>query len=184
MPQAYFILSLLTEYRKMEIQQETYSTTYASQGSYFSSSHYHQIEFLHGHDYHLSLTVNSTQLLDGEIIKSSKIKALIEEICVGYDHKIFITESGVGHEVEDLGDHVGLTVRGLSYEFPKRLCVFLPIVLGTCEEISRYLSLNIANRLRSELEMNPGIYAINVKISEVYKQQEASTILEIKEHKF
>ncbi|CAG9336339.1 unnamed protein product [Blepharisma stoltei] len=155
---------------------EVYSNTFSFQEATFSSSHYiSDCELLHGHEYHLSISLEWCGPCNFLPINKDYIRTLLLEICSSFDKKIMIPEHSKEFPFEDLDGHFRVNFRSIHFEFPKRNCIVLPISNTTCEELSKYINSLILEKLSLGFKCSISIQNLKVSLSELYQQQEGST---------
>ena len=107
-------------------------------------------EPLHGHTYQAQVTVSGPVGPDGYVVDFLVLKKIAEEECARlHFHMLLPRQSdclAIGESEEEV------TVRcedGTRFVFPRQDVCFLPIVHTSSEEIARYLTARLRERLRT-----------------------------------
>lgn len=139
----------------------------------FSSAHFTLFpdsrETLHGHNYTLTLEVESPQLKDGVVVNFVPLKKVSRAICDDLDEHILLPTSSrvvIDSSETQLNAHVDRDY----YSFPADEVRVLPIDNITCEALAAYIS-QLLKEKRSEWDPEKQIHRMRIWVEESPGQQ-------------
>ncbi|ADD08469.1 6-carboxytetrahydropterin synthase [Candidatus Aciduliprofundum boonei] len=120
-------------------------------GLKFSASHFipshHKCSRLHGHDYGVRLRIFG-ETKDHILYDFVELKNEVRSLCEELDHKLLIPKSKkyIRHHIKD--DRIYVSFEDKHYVFPKGDVTIIPVNLITAEELARYFSKKVLERIR------------------------------------
>lgn len=126
-------------------------------------------EPLHGHNYHVAVTVEGDLGENGYVLDFRELKRAVAAICRELDERVLLPERSECLRIETRGESVEVrTEDGSRFVLPRADVRLLPIAHSSAEELSRY----ILERLRATLAAGPGcsLRAIEVRVREARNQ--------------
>jgi 6-pyruvoyltetrahydropterin/6-carboxytetrahydropterin synthase len=120
----------------------------------FAAAHFltfrgHACESLHGHNYRVAMTIEGP--VDPEcnfVIDFAVVKRTLRKQVELLDHRVLLPTRNPKLSYREAGDMTMVEYLGaLTYQFPTRDCVMLPITNSTAEMIAEWM----ANTVRDEL---------------------------------
>jgi 6-pyruvoyltetrahydropterin/6-carboxytetrahydropterin synthase len=145
----------------------------------FSAAHFvvpddvQQRELLHGHNYAVTASVESSDLKPDVVLDFSALKRDITRVCSNLNHKVLIPKLnpkvslGIGEAV------LGLGVGDSGFVFPRSDAVMLPVRNITCETLAWWIAENLA--ARSECGFRQGM-RLTIRIEECPGQSGSYTL--------
>lgn len=112
----------------------------------FSAAHFTlfadgDLERLHGHNYHVSVTVAGDALEKGLLFPFHEAKAVIKVLCDAWDEYVLLPTASDWVTVEERGDQyevrVHTPIHQKFYSFPKEDCRLLDCDNISCENLCR-----------------------------------------------
>lgn len=132
-----------------------YRITLAKEDFKFSGSHFtvfgpDQAERLHGHNYYVTveLTVSSLDPDLGMAFDFNLIKPLMREITASMDEFILLPANSPFVKLETLAKTTVVHFSGKRYELPNEDVKVLPLVNITTEELARYITEELMQKLK------------------------------------
>ncbi len=123
----------------------------------FSAAHFitygGRCETLHGHNYHVEVTLEGERGPDSFVFNFSDLKPLVRRICDSLDHKMLLADHNallkyqLNYEAKSAEQTIEVTFGKRRYLFPLEEVMRLPIENTTAEAIAAY----ILNQLRQAL---------------------------------
>ena len=105
-------------------------------------------EPLHGHTYQLQVTVSGSVGTDGYVVDFLVLKKIAEEECAQLHFRTLLPQHSDCLTIEEGADEVKVSCEdGTRFLFPRQDVRLLPIVHTSSEEIARYLSARLRERL-------------------------------------
>lgn len=143
---------------------------------HFSAAHFAifsetEREPLHGHNYHVSATIEGRELENGKLIEIDKVKKELRQICDELDHKTILPQQNDYLLLFPDDDSYSITFNNKTFYLLQEDCIILPIVNTTMENLSEYIS----NELRSRINLNHMDY-INITVQETNGQKGSFSI--------
>ncbi len=123
-------------------------------------------EPLHGHNYQVSVCVESELGPDGYVIDFGVVKTAAKALCDELTERTIIPLNSDCLEV-DAGERVVTmtTAEGDRFSFPRADCALLPIVHSSAEELAAYLTGRLRAALAAEVK-GRGLVALEVGVAE------------------
>jgi len=121
-------------------------------------------EALHGHNYRVSVSIEGDLGPEGYVVDFGVVKKLARELCGRLDEKILIPAASDVLSVDSADGQVLLVAESGRFSFPGSDCVLLPIQHSSAEELARYLT----EELRDKLKVGglTGVASIEVGVEE------------------
>jgi 6-pyruvoyltetrahydropterin/6-carboxytetrahydropterin synthase len=132
--------------------------------SNFSATHFllleptHKCSRLHGHNYHVNVTVTGPLDDNHFVLDFFEIKSRLQDITVPMDHHVLVPQDAVGLAIHTSNGEVTVTTPLKRYVFPEGDVTFLPIEATTSELLAKYI--------HDELKATFGEYKLKVSVSE------------------
>ena len=123
-------------------------------------------EPLHGHNYHVKITVNEVQNNEHySMINFEYLSSIVKPICDEIDNHMLIPVKSKALDVSESNGHVTVKIVNTKYKFvvPKTDCYLLPLEASSCEAMSKYISEKITKTLREKTNLN----SIVVEVGEI-----------------
>ncbi|GMI43183.1 hypothetical protein TeGR_g14391 [Tetraparma gracilis] len=170
----------------------TFSVAVAKQEFKFNLAHFVAFpgfrERLHGHNYHMSITLHSSQISknDGYVLDFGDVKTAVRKICKGMNERVVIptksnvlTISSLPATPPSNQPHISLICEdGSLFVFPLDDCLLLPLVHSTVEEMTLYIYGRVLAELGAESLLARDISEITIAVAEA-PGQEASVTLKV-----
>lgn len=131
-------------------------------------------EKLHGHNYQVGVTVQSSRINDdGYIMPFKQLKQGIRAVCESLNERFLLPVLNPTIQIEDLPDsHIRITLPdGKYFIFPSEDVLKIPIKHSTCEELSRYILHRISQETNEEWLKSKGITCMEVSVCEAPGQE-------------
>ncbi len=124
---------------------------YIKISSDFSSAHFLESEFMHGHNFKVKVKFCGNLNKDGMIIDFYEAKNAIDEICNKFDHKVIMPENFKGSSE--------IMVKKKKYKIPYEDIAFISIPSTTAEYVAEYIEKALKKKFKNlkisvELEEN------------------------------
>ncbi|MGQ9720865.1 MAG: 6-pyruvoyl trahydropterin synthase family protein [Candidatus Jordarchaeum sp.] len=102
--------------------------------------HHPKCERIHGHNYRVTIKVESDELNSQQmIVDFMDVRNITREICQKMDHHILIPTKADDIEIKEMGKELEVIANKRRYIFPKEDALLLPIEATTVEKISEYI---------------------------------------------
>jgi len=122
-------------------------------------------EPLHGHNYHVSVSISGTVGTDGYVLDFGIVKEITRRICAELDERVLVPMHSDCLRIVEEGPSVVLTYEdGARFVFPAVDAVMLPIIHASAEELAGYVLERLQAALR-EHEVR-GLTEIEVGVGE------------------
>jgi len=109
--------------------------------------HPKQCSRLHGHNFKIEVIVEGDlNPKTGMLVDFGRIKEIIHEL----DHKMLIPEKHKLVKLQETPDEHYITMCFDAYRFPKEDCVILPYEHVTAENIAKYISYQLAEKIDAQ----------------------------------
>lgn len=145
-----------------------YQVTLAKERFKFSATHFtifsdHEAESLHGHNYHVSVDLDFSQLGEdtGLTAEFSKVKYKIDKVCESLDEKVLLPDQSPYLIIDETDTNYEVRFSGKFYSFPKEDCAVLDVVNISSECLSRYVYDELAKDIQTI-----GLQSFSVTIEE------------------
>jgi 6-pyruvoyl-tetrahydropterin synthase len=146
-----------------------YEITLGKEDMKFSSAHFTlfdaAMERLHGHDYHVLLTVKSTHLRHGLLLDFGVLKQEARRLCAELDEALLVPGSCPELELRRHGSEIEMHIRGKHYVLPEEDCRVLPVPNMSCECLADYFCHTLITRLEAPLRQ-AGVLSLAVTVEE------------------
>ncbi len=113
-----------------------------------------EVESLHGHNYHVSVTIICRDLQQGLIIEFRQLKNIIKQVCDSLDEKILLPSEYPLLKICKENEHFHVVFNGAGftkeYRFPCDEVVILPLVNITVELLARYVCELLSQKLLTD----------------------------------
>jgi len=133
------------------------------------------IESLHGHDYFLSIKIESDNSESQQETGFSQLKQAASVLTQEFEGKVIVATLCDFAPVETTQTTVKMNLsnfRGAYYEWPRRMCVILEAKQTSAEELARYASLRIIQQLSENYFKHRLVSKFQVTVSEIFQQQQ------------
>lgn len=121
----------------------------------FSSAHFtvfeSSVERLHGHNYHVEVTVKSTRLRSGLLVDFGVLKQEARRLCADLDETLLLPGESTEVALRPDGDAIEVRCRNKRYVVPAEDCRVLPIANVSCECLASYFCRALVDRLAGDL---------------------------------
>lgn len=139
----------------------------------FSGTHFtilgpKEAERLHGHNYYVWVELEVAKLDPqyGFAFDFNLVKPLVHQLCKSLDEFILLPARSPFLKIERGDSQVVVSVHDRTFDFPASDVRELPVVNVTCEELSRYLTGELAKALPNNL----GVTCLTVAVFETKGQ--------------
>lgn len=123
-------------------------------------------EPLHGHTYHVQVTVSGLLGPEGYVLDFLQLKKVAEEECAQLHFRTLLPCQSDCLRIEETATTVSVQCEdGARFLFPRQDVCLLPVVHTSSEELARYLLGRLRTRLRAV--RGSGIQTIEVLIEDV-----------------
>jgi len=112
---------------------------YIKISSDFSSAHFLESEFMHGHNFKVKVKFYGNLNKDGMIIDFCEAKNAIDEICDKLDHKVIVPEKLKGK----------IIASGKRYKIPYEDIAFISIPSTTAEYVAEYIKSALKEKFKN-----------------------------------
>jgi 6-pyruvoyl-tetrahydropterin synthase len=127
-------------------------------------------EPLHGHNYKVSLEVNSLNVDKNteEIIKEGELSRVTTDICNSLKHRLLLGSNNDNCIFEDLGENIKLTLKcdGTSFTIPKSDVKFIDTAQASAECLAEYISKRIIEKKKEFIYDGVNYHSLIVKVYE------------------
>lgn len=128
-----------------------YKVVISKNSLHFASSHFityaGKCEFLHGHNYGLSIELEGPLTADSYVFDFVVIKKLAREICETLDHRFLLATLNPNLKIQLLDHHWEVEYKESHYVFPEKDVNPLPVDNITAERLAEYIFGKIAQEL-------------------------------------
>ncbi|OQX18708.1 MAG: hypothetical protein BWK75_06390 [Candidatus Altiarchaeales archaeon A3] len=121
----------------------------------FSTSHFLESEYIHGHNFKINAKFYGNLDKGGMLIDFYKAKDALDKICAQFDHKVMLPLSAENGKDNATTATNKISVQEKNYEISNDDIVFIPIRATTAE----YVAEHITNQLKEKFKTQ------NLKIS-------------------
>ncbi|GBC85515.1 6-carboxy-5,6,7,8-tetrahydropterin synthase [bacterium HR11] len=148
---------------------ERFRITIAKEYLGFCAAHFityegHLCEALHGHNYHVRITLEGPIDENYYVMDFIRVKKMMKGICDRLDHRMLLPMHNPHLVLETTEDRVSVRYKHRLFVFPREDVVLLPIPNTTAEMLARYLceqALAELARMRA-----PSLQMIEVEVEE------------------
>jgi 6-pyruvoyltetrahydropterin/6-carboxytetrahydropterin synthase len=109
-------------------------------------------EQLHGHNYHVTVTVYGEIDPQGMVIDFRKLKRRVRQLCKQWDHFILLPAQSKLIKTTQKGPQIEVQTPNGTYSFPTKDVKIINVVETTAEELARFLCLKLRDDLSSDLD--------------------------------
>jgi 6-pyruvoyltetrahydropterin/6-carboxytetrahydropterin synthase len=146
-----------------------YEITLGKEDMKFSSAHFTlfdgAMERLHGHNYHVLLTVKALRLRRGLLLDFGILKQEARRLCAELDEALLVPGDCPELELLRAGDEIELRLRGKRYVLPAEDCRVLPVPNMSCECLAAYFCHSLMARLETPLRA-AGVLSLAATVEE------------------
>ncbi|MCA9522525.1 MAG: 6-carboxytetrahydropterin synthase [Myxococcales bacterium] len=148
-----------------------YSLQLAKEYFHFSASHFtifgaESREWMHGHNYYLTLSLFGDRLEDGCLVDIERLRPEVRQLCEELDHQILLPAESPHLRVDQIGDVVQVSYGASEFRFPLSDVTLLPVNNITMENLAHHFATAIWERLAA-----PALSAIEVHLEETRGQR-------------
>ncbi len=133
----------------------------------FAAAHFvsegEQCERLHGHNYHVSVTVQGTLNTQGMLIDFRELKQRVRQLCKQWDHRILLPQHSNKIKLSKKGNQTYVRTPTSEYSFPTTDVIVLDVTETTAEELASVLCSLLIKDLRINF---PTLTQVSVSINE------------------
>lgn len=122
-------------------------------------------EHLHGHNYHLSVTIRGELREGGYVLDFVAVRDRARELISRLDHRLLLPGEGSWFQIGRSDGSVTVEVDGRSYRFPEGDVVMLPVNNTTSENLATHLLDRLTEEL--ELEERAGVVEAALRVEEL-----------------
>ena len=124
----------------------------------------HLCEALHGHNYHVRITLEGPIDENYYVMDFIRVKRMMKDICDELDHRMLLPLHNPHLALETTEDRVTVRYKHRLFVFPREDVVLLPIPNTTAEMLARYLC---ERALRALAHMSaPTLQMVEVEVEE------------------
>ncbi len=138
-----------------------HSVSLRNQKMHFSSAHFvigaDYCEALHGHNYHVEVTLIGPLNHHGMVMDFRDLKERVVQVCSQLDHRVLLPGKSDEISIHVTESAVKVEVKARHYEFPVEDCAILPIKATTAELLAEFIA--------SKLQIPDG-YSFELCVSE------------------
>eukprot|EP00924_Labyrinthula_sp_SR-Ha-C_P008827 snap_masked-scaffold_2-processed-gene-4.4-mRNA-1 protein AED:0.05 eAED:0.06 QI:0/-1/0/1/-1/1/1/0/183 len=132
-------------------------------------------EFLHGHNYTVSVRLRGNRCSDGYVVDFGHVKKLVRTLCKSINERIILPEKSNVLKISTKEKQVEVICEDDSFfSFPRKDCAILPLVHSSAEELAEYLLSELYIDFKKEFGDDyldqRGISEIEVSVSEAPNQ--------------
>ena len=109
-------------------------------------------EQLHGHNYHVTVTVSGEVDPQGMVIDFRKLKRRVRQLCKQWDHFILLPDKSKLIKTIQKAEQVEVQTPNGTYSFPTKDVRIINVVETTAEELARFLCLKLREALSSDFD--------------------------------
>ena len=137
----------------------------------FSAGHFitfgGHCETIHGHNYRVEVLLEGENGPDFFLYNFSDLKPLVRQECEELNHKMLLAGNNSLIDLEIQNNEIQARFKDRRYVFPANEVVLLPVENTTAEQLARYLSGRIRERLLAlNLPETAGLRQIEVGVEE------------------
>lgn len=139
----------------------------------FSGTHFtilgpEEAERLHGHNYYVWVELEVTKLDPqyGFAFDFNLVKPMVHQLCKSLDEFILLPARSPFLKIQRANGQVEVKFHDRTFDFPESDVRELPVVNVTCEELSRYLTAELAKTLPKDI----GVTCLTVSVNETKGQ--------------
>lgn len=129
-------------------------------------------ERLHGHNYHVTVTVHGRINPLGMVIDFRILKQHVRKLCAQWDHMVLLPAKSNLIKVSKKGKQTQVTALDGTYSFPSKDVKVLNVIETTAEELARILCEALADRLARD---NSNLTQVIVSLAESPKARATVT---------
>lgn len=122
-------------------------------------------EHLHGHNYHLSITIRGDLREKGYVLDFVAVRERARELISHLDHRLLLPAEGPWFEIGHTDGAVTVEVGGRSYRFPEGDVVMLPVNNTTSENLATHLLDRLVEELG--LDERAGVVEADLRLEEL-----------------
>ncbi len=104
-------------------------------------------ERLHGHNYHVSVTVHGDITPQGMVIDFRLLKRKVRQLCKKWDHFILLPTQSKIIQFTEKGSQTRVQTPNGTYSFPTKDVKVIDVVETTAEELARFLCQRLIKSL-------------------------------------
>lgn len=120
-------------------------------------------ERLHGHNYHVTVTVQGDINPEGMVIDFRILKKQVRQLCKKWDHFILLPTQSKLIKTTKKGQSIQVQTPTGTYTFPETDVKVIEVVETTAEELARFLCQKLIKELSTAF---PNISQIQVNLAE------------------
>lgn len=151
--------------------QICFSLQLAKEYFHFSASHFtifgaESREWMHGHNYYLTISLYGDRLEDGCLCDIERLKPAVRALCEELEHQILLPAESPHLVVAEEGDVVQVRYGSSEFRFPRSDVTILPVNNITMENLAQHFAVAIWERFTA-----PTLSAIEVHLEETRGQR-------------
>ncbi len=120
-------------------------------------------EKLHGHNYHVAVTVHGDINSQGMIIDFRKLKQRIRKLCKQWDHFILLPAKSKLIHTTQKDQQIQVQTPNETYSFPSKDVQVIDVIETTAEELAGFLCQKLVENLSTDF---PNISQVQVNLAE------------------
>jgi 6-pyruvoyltetrahydropterin/6-carboxytetrahydropterin synthase len=120
-------------------------------------------EQLHGHNYHVTVTVWGEIDSYGLVVDFRILKKRIRKLCKQWDHFVLLPVKSKSIKTVQKDNQIEVTTPNGKYSFPTKDVKVIDVIETTAEELARFLCQKLINSLSNDF---PNITAVQLVLAE------------------
>lgn len=120
-------------------------------------------EQLHGHNYHVTVTIWGEIDSYGMVVDFRILKKRIQQLCKQWDHFVLLPAQSKLIRTTKKAQQIEVTTPNGKYSFPAKDVKVIDVVETTAEELARFLCQKLLVNLSSDF---PNVTAVQVALAE------------------
>jgi len=136
----------------------------------FSAAHFlvyeESREFLHGHNYKVSIKGDSLALHDDKVFDFLDVKPVVKKVCDSLDHKLLLPSENQWLAISEDGNSYNVNSKcdDSRFSFPKSDALLLPFPNISAERLAMYISKRVYELIAAEFDFK--FSALEVEVEE------------------